>query len=382
MASSTPLSKANTSFSLDLLRKLSEDNSTANIFFSPFSISSALAMVMLGARGDTATQISECLKTQDCRDDVHSQFDKLLGELNKPCAPFALSVANRLFGDQSYQFLQEFLTQTRTNYKSELESVDFRTKYEETRNEINSWVEKQTQGKIKDIIAKGELNNMTRLVLVNAIYFKGTWDEPFLKMSTYNGQFWLNKSITKPVKMMSHDSFFPLGFIPEVSCQVLELPYKGKELSMLILLPEKIDDDTTGLEQLEKHLTYEKFMEWTHPEKMHTCKVDVNLPRFRLEETYELNEVLTRMGVVDAFAASKCDFSGMSSNKELFLSKVSHKAFVEVNEEGTEAAAATGISIMLCCAGPVFRADHPFLFFIRHNPTMSVLFAGRFCSPE
>uniref|UniRef100_A0A1A8AD03 Serpin domain-containing protein n=1 Tax=Nothobranchius furzeri TaxID=105023 RepID=A0A1A8AD03_NOTFU len=150
-------------------------------------------MVMLGARGDTATQISECLKTQDCRDDVHSQFDKLLGELNKPGAPFALSVANRLFGDQSYQFLQEFLTQTRTNYKSELESVDFRTKYEETRNEINSWVEKQTQGKIKGIIAKGELNNMTRLVLVNAIYFKGTWDEPFLKMSTYNGQFWLNK---------------------------------------------------------------------------------------------------------------------------------------------------------------------------------------------
>uniref|UniRef100_A0A8C6NRQ8 Serpin domain-containing protein n=1 Tax=Nothobranchius furzeri TaxID=105023 RepID=A0A8C6NRQ8_NOTFU len=149
MASSTPLSKANTSFSLELLRKLSEDNSTANIFFSPFSISSALAMVMLGARGDTATQISEvpssCLKTQDCRDDVHSQFDKLLGELNKPGAPFALSVANRLFGDQSYQFLQEFLTQTRTNYKSELESVDFRTKYEETRNEINSWVEKQTQ---------------------------------------------------------------------------------------------------------------------------------------------------------------------------------------------------------------------------------------------
>uniref|UniRef100_A0A1A8I043 Serpin domain-containing protein n=1 Tax=Nothobranchius kuhntae TaxID=321403 RepID=A0A1A8I043_NOTKU len=163
-------------------------------------------MVMLGARGDTATQISECLKTQDCRDDVHSQFDKLLGELNKPGAPFALSVANRLFGDQSYQFLQEFLKQTRTNYKSELESVDFRTKYEKTRNEINSWVEKQTQGKIKDIIAKGELNNMTRLVLVNAIYFKGTWDEPFLKMSTYNGQFWLNKVKLKNLKVRQTQS--------------------------------------------------------------------------------------------------------------------------------------------------------------------------------
>ncbi|XP_035981457.1 leukocyte elastase inhibitor-like [Fundulus heteroclitus] len=375
------LSKANTTFSLALLRKLSEDNKTANIFFSPFSISSALAMVMLGARGNTATQISECLKTQDCQDDVHSLFAKLLRDLNQPGAPFALSVANRLYGEQTYSFLQEFLTQTRTHYNSELESVDFSTRCKEARVKINSWVEEQDQGKIRDIVPKGAVDNMTRMVLVNAIYFKGTWDQPFPKVCTFKGKFKLNKKKTKRVQMMKQTSFFPNAFVPEVNCQILEKPYKGKELSMLIILPKEIEDDTTGLEKLEKHLTYEKFMEWTHPDKMESYELKVMLPRFKLEEAYDLKEVLSSMGMKDAFDETKCDLTGMSGCKELFLSKVSHKAFVEVNEEGTEAAATTCCNDLLCFP-PEFTANHPFLFFIRHNPTMSVLFAGRFCSPK
>ncbi|KAM4543872.1 leukocyte elastase inhibitor-like isoform 2-T3 [Fundulus diaphanus] len=381
MAPPSSLSKANTTFSLALLRKLSEDNKTANIFFSPFSISSALAMLMLGARGNTATQISECLKTQDCQDDVHSLFAKLLRDLNQPGAPFALSVANRLYGEQTYSFLQEFLTQTRTHYNSELESVDFSTRCKEARVKINSWVEEQTQGKIKDIVAEDAVNNMTRMVLVNAIYFKGTWDEPFPKVCTFKGKFRLNKKKTKPVQMMKQTLFVPFASVPEVNCEILELPYKGKELSMLIILPKEIEDDTTGLEKLEKHLTYEKFMEWTHPDKMESDELDVMLPRFKLEEAYDLKEVLSSMGMKDAFDETKCDLSGMSGCKELFLSKVSHKAFVEVNEEGTEAAAAT-CCIVLICLRTRFIADHPFLFFIRHNATMSILFAGRFCSPK
>ncbi|XP_032407994.1 leukocyte elastase inhibitor A-like isoform X2 [Xiphophorus hellerii] len=384
MAASIPLSEPNPTFSLALLRKLSEDKKTANIFFSPFSISSALAMVMLGARGDTATQISECLKIQDCQDDVHTLFAKLLSEINKPASQFALSVANRLYGEKSYNFLQEFLTQTKTHYDSELEAVDFRTSSEEARVQINNWVEEQTQGKIKDIVAEDGVDDMTRLVLVNAIYFKAAWDEQFFKFDTADDQFRLNKNTTKPVKMMFQEEDFPFTVIDEVNCQILEMPYKGKELSMLIILPKDIEDDTTGLEKLEKLLTYEKFMEWTHPDKMECCKVQVKLPRFKLEETYDLIEVLSSMGMVDAFDQTKCDFSGMSGNKELVLSKVSHKAFVDVNEEGTEAAAATSEKLVEYCyiEPSIFTADHPFLFFIRHNPTLTVLFAGRFCCPE
>ncbi|XP_071341838.1 serpin peptidase inhibitor, clade B (ovalbumin), member 1, like 3 isoform X6 [Trachinotus anak] len=418
MASSTPLSKANTTFSLALLNKLSDNDKTANVFFSPFSISSALAMVMLGAAGNTATQMSEVLsftesekprhagaeqmqmqqhiqfrlphyllktlKTQDCQDDVHSGFTQLLSELNKPDAPYALSVANRLYGEQSYQFVEEFLGKTRKHYSAELESVDFINSFEAARLNINSWVEKQTQGKIKDVLAQGVVNNMTRLVLVNAIYFKGNWNKQFQQSATRDAQFRLNKNDTKPVKMMYQKTKFPLTYIPEASCQILEMPYKGKELSMLIFLPMNIEDGSTGLEKLEKELTYENFVEWTRPDMMDEIEVQVGLPRFKMEEKYDMKDVLVSMGMVDAFDIAMSDFSGMSPANDLVLSKVVHKAFVEVNEEGTEAAAATAAIMMLRCALPpaTFIADHPFLFFIRHNPSMSVLFAGRYCSPE
>uniref|UniRef100_A0A3Q2CIK5 Serpin B6 n=1 Tax=Cyprinodon variegatus TaxID=28743 RepID=A0A3Q2CIK5_CYPVA len=368
---SHPLSKANTTFSLALLRKLSEDNSTANIFFSPFSISAALAMLMMGARGNTASQISEvrlftssgllcpqCLEIQDCQNDVHNLFSKLLGKLNQPGAPFDLSVANRLYGDQSYSFLQEFLTETRSYYNSEMESVDFRTSFEEARVKINSWVEEQTKGKIKDVVPQNMVDNSARIILVNALYFKGYWHKQFLRDDTSTREFRLNKQK------------YPICFC------ILEMPYRGEEMSMIILLPKDITDNTTGLEQ--------KLNKWTHPSKMRRRKISVSLPRFKVEENYDLDKVLSRMGMVDAFDETKCDFSGMSGNKELFLSKVSHKAFVEVNEEGTEAAAASnaeGIYYGFSDSAS-FYADHPFLFFIRHNPTLSILFAGRFCSPE
>uniref|UniRef100_A0A3P9KBW2 Leukocyte elastase inhibitor n=1 Tax=Oryzias latipes TaxID=8090 RepID=A0A3P9KBW2_ORYLA len=385
MASINPLSKANISFSLAMLRQLSEDHRTTNIFFSPFSISSALAMVMLGARGDTATQIAECLKTQDCQEEVHSLFQQLLEELNKPRAGFLLSVANRLYGEQSFLFLQEFLEQTSSCYNAELESVDFRNKYEEARIKINSWVEKQTQDKIKDLVGEGILTNTTTLVLVNAIYFKGTWDQQFLGIRTENAEFRLNKKDKRPVKMMRQEAKFPYVEIPEIDCQILEMPYEGKELSMLIFLPREILDESTGLERLEKLLTYDKIMEWTSPEKMPLTEVEVCLPRFKMEEKYDLKKVLTRMGMVDAFDQAKCNFSGISAAKDLYLYDAIHKAFVEVNEKGTEAAAATGVFMCnLSCnmKQQYFTADHPFLFFIRHNSSMNILFAGRFCSPE
>ncbi|KAM6953693.1 leukocyte elastase inhibitor-like [Aplochiton taeniatus] len=380
----TPLSEANTTFSLALFKKLTESNKTGNVFYSPLSISSALAMVTLGARGNTHTQMSESLHLHKAEDDVHVSFSKLMAELNKAGAPYALSLANRLYGEQSYQFVQDFLGDTKKHYNAELESVDFVNNSETARVNINSWVEKQTQDKIKNLLAKGVLDNLTRLVLVNAIYFKGHWDLQFQEAYTKEAPFRISKNANKPVKMMYQKSKFPLTFIPEAKCQILELPYKGKDLSMLIMLPNEMEDSTTGLEKLEKELTYTNFVEWTGPDRMHRVEVEVGLPRFKMEETYDLKEVLTRMGMVDAFDNARCDFSGMSPVKDLFLSKVVHKAFVEVNEEGTEAAAATA-AIMMCCSMPIspptFIADHPFLFFIRHNPTQSILFAGRYCSP-
>ncbi|XP_026109886.1 leukocyte elastase inhibitor isoform X6 [Carassius auratus] len=385
------LSAANTQFSLNLFKKISEGNATKNVFYSPISISSALAMVSLGAKGNTAAQMFKvishlCISPHVKEDQIHSSFNKLMSELKKPGAPYVLSLANRLYAEQSYQFVEKFLNDTKTYYKAELEEVDFKKKSEAARANINKWVEKNTQEKIKNLLPQGSVNDATKLVLVNAIYFKGNWEKKFPKEATRDGQFKLNKAQTKPVKMMYQESKFPLGFIPELNSQVLELPYIGKNLSMLIILPNKIQDETTGLQKLEKALTYEKLMEWTKPNKMLQEQVQVSLPRFKMEESYDMKSLLISMGMEDVFDLQKVNLSGMSPNNDLVVTKVIHKAFVEVNEEGTEAAAATGVVILGATAlkpedPKIFIADHPFLFFIRHNPSNSILFYGRFCSP-
>uniref|UniRef100_A0A3B3ZPH4 Serpin B6 n=1 Tax=Periophthalmus magnuspinnatus TaxID=409849 RepID=A0A3B3ZPH4_9GOBI len=385
------LSTANTSFALNLFKSLGDNDRCTNVFFSPLSISSALAMVLLGARGNTATQMLELKHhNSNLSDDVHSSFSTLLQEFHKPDAPYALSVANRLYGEETYQFVENFLEETRKYYNAELQTVDFQSKSEEARVTINTWVEQQTQGKIKDVLAKGVVDSLTKLVLVNAIYFKGNWNKQFNKHVTdpqperlHSAPFvhLFLQNETKPVKMMHQKSKFPLTFIGEINCQIIELPYEEKVLSMLIFLPSSIED---GLEKLEQQLTYENFVEWTRPDMMDEVEVQLGLPRFKMEETYDLKNVLTSMGMVDAFDMGRSNFSGMSPGNDLFLSKVVHKAFVEVNEEGTEAAAATAAIMMLRCApmSPRFIADHPFMFFIRHNTTKTILFAGRYCSPE
>ncbi|XP_039463716.1 leukocyte elastase inhibitor-like [Oreochromis aureus] len=388
MGSAISLSEANTSFSLALFKQLSSNNKTGNIFFSPFSISSALAMVMLGARGNTATQMSECLQTGDCWGDVHSSFAKLVTELNRTDARFTFTVANRLYREKSCPFTQEFLIQSKKHYSTELESVDFKTRSEEVRIDVNNWVQQHTPGNITEVVDEDDLNELTRLVLFTATHFRGSWIKDFSWSETYDAQFWLKKNDSKAVKMMKQEEDFACTFIKEANCKILEMPYSGEEVSMLIFLPAEIEDDTTGLEKVE-HLHTREFVAWTHPGKMQTCYIDVRLPRFTLEERYDLNTVLSSMGMVDAFDHTKCDFSGMSGRKDLVLSKVIHKAFVKVHEKATEA------TFGVMCWSEIhslkirwgnfdlksFIADHPFLFFIRHNPTMNILFAGRFCCP-
>ncbi|NXI25827.1 SPB6 protein, partial [Sterrhoptilus dennistouni] len=376
------LCAANTTFAVDLFRKLCEENSGQNVFFSPFSISSALSMVLLGSRGSTEAQISKVLSLKNAQD-AHNGYQSLLREINDPNTKYILRTANRLYGEKTFDFLPSFLESSEKSYHAGLEQMDFVQAWEDCRKQINGWVEERTEGKIQNLLAEGILNSLTRLVLVNAIYFKGNWEEKFNKESTSERAFHINKNETRPVQMMFKEANFNMTYIGDLQTKILELPYMGNEVSMIILLPDAIQDGSTGLERLERELTYEKLIDWINPEMMDSTKVRVSLPRFKLEENYDLKPLLMSMGMSDAFDSGKADFSGISSGKELVLSEVVHKSFVEVNEEGTEAAAATAAVMMMRCAMivPEFRADHPFVFFIRHNKTGSILFCGRFCSP-
>ncbi|KAM9827282.1 leukocyte elastase inhibitor A-like [Neosynchiropus ocellatus] len=429
MAQYEKISKANTTFSVNLLKKISEDEKTSNIFFSGFSISAALSMLMSGTGGNTHKQMSEvlcfteadnpdgsmqtlmqekspmrsqmqtrlqmrmqiqqssrlppyllkCMKPDSVPDVLHEDFSKLLKELQQISS---LKLANRLYGDKSFEFLQGFLKETEDKYGAELEPVDFKGEAEEARVHINGWVEKNTDNKIEDLLAEGTVDASTVLVLVNAIYFKDKWSQQFNKEDTVDAPFRINKNDTKTVKMMRQKSQFRSAQIPEQQIQILEMPYVEGGMSMIILLPDDVEDDTTGLEKLEKELTYGKLFDWMN--LMSKYEVQVQVPQFKLEQTYQMNDILISMGMVDAFDVSKSNFCRMSTANNLVVSTVVHKAFLVVDEEGTEAAAATGVVVSERSAAipHVFNADHPFLFLIVHEESKSVLFAGRFCNPE
>uniref|UniRef100_A0A452QXK5 Serpin B6 n=1 Tax=Ursus americanus TaxID=9643 RepID=A0A452QXK5_URSAM len=248
-----------------------------------------------------------------------------------------------------------------------MEELDFKSAAEESRAHINTWVAEKTEGKIAELLSPGSVDPMTNLILVNAIYFKGNWDKQFNKSQTMERPFKVSKNEEKPVQMMFKKSTFQMTYIGEIFTKILVTVRS-------MVLPGGT---------VERELTYEKFTEWTRPDMLDEEEAEVFLPRFKLEENYDMENVLCTLGMTDAFEQARADFSGMSSRKDLYLSKVVHKAFVEVNEEGTEAAAATAAVMMLRCARitPRFCADHPFLFFIQHSKTNSILFCGRFSSP-
>ncbi|NXX13031.1 ILEUA inhibitor, partial [Podargus strigoides] len=391
------LSTANTKFCLDFFKELSKAKINANIFFSPLSISAALSMVQMGAGGNTAKEMEKVRETillkkpfPSCSQSeeaggAHSQFQELLSALSKAGARCSLSIANRLFAEVTFQFLQQYLDSTRALYHAELEAMDFINAAEKSRNKMNSWVENQTGGKIRDLFPPGSIGHTTVLALVNATYFKGQWASKFEERNTREMPFWLSKREHRNVLMMCRSGEYKLARRQEEKVTVLELPYTGEELSMFILLPESICDESTGLEQLESAVTYEKLAEWTNMEDVYLQEVTVYLPRFRMEESYDLTPVLQALGMRDAFILEQADFSGMSREPGLFLSKAIQKSFVEVSEEGTEAAAATimmvRISGKFCDIPYEFRADHPFLFLIKHNPSKNIFFFGRCCSP-
>ncbi|XP_062473738.1 heterochromatin-associated protein MENT-like [Pezoporus occidentalis] len=398
-------------FTVDLFNKLNEANKGKNIFFSPWSISSALALMYLGAKGNTAIEMAEVLHfTQAARsegsssvarpsrgrpkrrkmdpehkqaEDTHSGFKELLTAINKPRSTYSLKTANRIYVEKTFALLPVYIQLSKNYYKAEPHKVSFKTALEQSRKEINTWVEKQTEGKIKNLLNPRDVATSTKLILVNAVYFKAEWEVKFPEGNTVLQPFRLSKNKTKPVKMMCVRNTFPVLIMETLNFKMIELPYVKHELSMFILLPDDIKDATTGLEQLERELTYEKLSEWTDSKKMTETLVDLYLPKFTLEERYDLGDNLGSMGMRSAFS-SNADFSGMAEKGDVLISKIIHKSFVAVDEKGTEAAAATvtvTVTSLPVSHALKFKADHPFHFFIRHNKSKSILFFGRFCSP-
>lgn len=372
------LCEANGSFAISLLKILGEEDKSRNLFFCPMSVSSALAMVYLGAKGNTATQMSQvlCLSGDG---DVHQGFQTLLAEVNKSGTQYLLKSACRLFGEESCDFLSTFKESCQKFYQAGIEEMSFVKDTEGCRKRINDWVLEKTEGKISEVLSPGTVCPLTKLVLVNAMYFKGKWKAQFDRKYTRGMPFKTNQEEKKTVQMMFKHAKFKMAHVDEVNAQVLALPYAEDELNMVVLLP----DESSDLTVVEKALTYEKLRAWTNPETLTESKVQVFFPRLKLEESYDLETVLQSLGMTDAFEETKADFSGMTSKKNVPVSKVAHKCFVEVNEEGTEAAATTAVirNTRSCRVEPRFCADRPFLFFIWHQKTSSILFCGRFSSP-
>ncbi len=378
--------EGNNRFALELYAKLREEE--GNLFFSPYSISAALAMTYAGARGETEAQMAKVLhfpafpveKSVRDQERFHSEFGAIIKDLNArgEKGSYELSVANALWGQKGYVLLEEFLELVRSNYGGGFNEVDFVTAAESARRIINTWVEKETRDKIKNLIGKGVLTPLTRLVLTNAIYFKGNWARQFKEEDTKEAAFTLLSGEKVDSLMMNQTAEF--GYIETEDFQGLELPYVDNELSMIILLPKETD----GLIGFEKSLTTENLSQWLAG--LRKCKVIVSIPKFKMTNQFGLADVLRQMGMTDAFVPAAADFSGMNGKRDLFISAVIHKAFVDVNEEGTEAAAATGVVVGVTAVGPkeipVFRADHPFLFLIRDNDSGSILFIGRMMNPK
>lgn len=372
--------EGNNRFALDLYGRL-RSGRPGNLFFSPGSLSTALAMTYAGARGQTAEQMAEVLHFRLPQEKLHPAFTALqeTWDAQGEKAGYKLSVANRLWGQEGFDFRPAFLVTSREHYGAELAQVDFARQPEPALRRINAWVEERTQGKIRDLIPPGVLDAMTRLVLTNAVYFKGVWAEQFQKSATKGAPFHVSARRQADVPLMSQQDEF--RYWAGDGVKVLELPYGEGDLAMLALLPDEIE----GLPALEAGLTVENLSRWLTG--LRKQKVRVSLPRFTLSSSFQLDDVLGAMGMARAFTPGEADLSGMSSQEELFLSAVVHKAFVDVNEEGTEAAAATGIAVgatsfVVPQEPAVFRADHPFVFLIRDNRSGSILFLGRLVNPE
>lgn len=370
------LVQGNNAFALALYNQVR--GGSGNLFFSPYSISNALAMTYAGARGATAAEMARALHFTLPVDRFHPAFRELIMELNGHGLPreYQLVVSNALWGQRG-DFLPDFLQLVKTYYGSGIKQADFRIDPEGARLNINRWVASQTADKIKDLLAKGDVTRDARLILTNTIYFKGSWLQQFEPMATRPADFFVTPSDTVSVPLMHRVGHYP--YADAGSFQALALPYEGEEVQMLVLLPKRKD----GLAELEQSLTTEKLADTVA--QLKDAEVAVALPKFKLTARMDLQPALSDLGMPIAFT-EQADFSGMNGRRDLAITKVVHQAYVDVDESGTEAAAATAVVISRTSIQPTppitFRADHPFVFAIRDVRTGSLLFVGRLANPK
>jgi serpin B len=362
-------------FAFDLYKRATD--LASNSFLSPASIATSLAMIRTGARGETNKQMAQVLHLEHPKPQVQAGFGALNTILNTHSKNYRLIMANRLWLQSGFHFEAPFLKSTLEHYGAEPGSVDFANP-EQARQTINQWVSEQTNGKIGQIISPALLHDKIRFVLTNATYFKGTWQYRFSKELTRDAPFHDLKNREFKVPMMNQTGAFQYG--ENADTQFLQLPYLGGDLWMVILLPKLFN----GLSQLEKRLTAQEVQKWISA-MGHADEVDIYLPKFTVTSRIALKDVLSSMGMPLAFS-DDADFSGITTKHGQKLYEAIHQALVDVNEEGTEAAAATG-HVGGNAPGPVpqrvvFRADHPFLFLIQHNRTGAIMFIGRVINPN
>lgn len=355
-----------------------------NLALSPLSIETALAMTWAGAKGETEKELGSVLKLDGTPAEVAAAAGQLTQSLADPNRGVTVRIANRIFGEKTYAFEKPFLDLNATKFAAPLEPLDFAGDPEKSRAAINAWVESKTEQRIKDLVPAGGVTNQTRIALVNAIYFLGDWQSPFEKENTGPQDFFTGKTEKKSVPMMRATR--SVQAVEKDGTKVIALPYKGGTTSMVLILPK----DVAALDAVEKGLSADGLGKWIDGLKPMNTKI--NLPKFKLEQpkSFALKDTLIALGLKTAFDEHKADFTGMAkpANKsdEIHLSQVFHKAFVKVDEKGTEAAAATAAMGVKGTGMPPkpeleFVADHPFLFVIRDDKSGAILFMGRVADP-
>ena len=378
--------RGNNAFAIELYGQLR--NQTGNLFFSPESISTVLAITYAGARADTAAEMAKTMHFRMPPGHLHPAVGALLRDRNAAHDGYQLKEADALWVQTGYSLLPEFIKLNKDNYEADLDHVDFINATEASRQTINIWVEKRTENKIRELLQPGSLDRYTRLVLTNAIYFKGDWEERFKKEDTKDEDFRLfaARAIKTPLMHMTKG----LNYFEGDSFQVLEIPYKKKELSMVVLLPKAMEG-LSGFEQSLTPASIQQLLGQLFPART----VIVTMPKFKMDAQFRVTDTLIAMGMKKAFDMKMADFSGVASREtmqregNLSISAVIHKAYVDVNEEGTEAAAATAVGVIALAARPtpptppiIFRANHPFMFLVRDNRSGSILFIGRVTNPS
>lgn len=363
-------------FAVDIFRVLAKE--PGNCFLSPYSITAALSMSLVGAGGTTAAELSQALHLPQDPDEVCSRYRLLSSALKQQAQdpPFTLAIANGLWAQSGMGMSRRYRHRISDVFAREAHEVDFMNAPAAATQDINRWAAEKTMNRIPELLAANQITMLTRLVLTNAIYFRGDWLHAFEASHTRGGDFFTDAGDTALVRMMSQTGDF--RYFATGNVQILEMPYRGETISMVILLPRERE----RVQQIEEILTADSLSTWMSGLSM-VKNLAVTMPRFTIRARYDLVDALRSLGVSAAFVESGADFSGMGLPERTFISEVAHEAFVEVDERGTEAAAATAVihTLGLKPVPVFFRADHPFIFLIRHIPTGSILFMGHVLDP-